>query len=64
MPTELPARKKTPSEHLDVGFATLKCFVIVGALVLAVFLVQVASGAIWPQTDELSSESTYAPVIP
>jgi hypothetical protein len=64
MPTELSVRKKCPSERLDVGITTLKCFVIVGALVLAVFLVQVASGTIWPQPDELSPDSTSAPIIP
>ena len=60
MPTELPVRKKSQSDHVD----TLKWFVIVGALVLAVFLVQVASGTIWPQPDEFSADSTYGPVIP
>jgi hypothetical protein len=64
MPTELPVRKKPPPERLDVANTTLKCFVIVGALVLAVFLVEVASGAIWPDPDELSTESTYGPVLP
>jgi hypothetical protein len=64
MPTELPDRKKMQSDRVDVSTSALKWFVIVGALVLAVFLVQVASGTIWPQPDELSPDSTSAPVIP
>jgi hypothetical protein len=63
MPTELPVRKKSQPDRVDVSISALKWFVIVGALVLAVFLVQVASGAIWPKPDD-SPESTYGPVIP
>jgi hypothetical protein len=64
MPTELPVRKKSQSDRLDVSTSKLKGFVIVGALVLAGFLAQVASGAIWPQPDELSAESAYGRILP
>ncbi len=57
MPTELPVRKKIQSERVDVS--ALKWLVIVGALVLAVFLVQVSTDAHRVQPNQFSADSTY-----
>ncbi len=59
MPTELPLRKKISSTRADVNISALKWFVIAGTLILAVFLVQVASDVYWAQSDDLSANSTY-----
>jgi hypothetical protein len=64
MPTNLPVRKKGPSDLRNASASIPKFLVIVGVVLLAVVLAQVSSCTMWPETDELSTESVLGPILP